>query len=34
MRMDRPVEVAINRHLFRIVVIEVLLFFNLAAIFE
>jgi hypothetical protein len=26
--------VAIDRHLFRIVVIKVLLFFNLAAIFE
>jgi hypothetical protein len=34
MRMDRPVEVAIDRHLVRIVVINFLLYLNLAAILE
>ncbi len=33
MRMDRP-EVAIDRHLVRIVVIDVHFYFNLAAILE
>jgi hypothetical protein len=34
MRMDRPVEGGYRSALFRIVVIKVLLFFYLAAIFE
>ncbi len=34
MRMDQPVEVAIDRHLVRIEVIDILFYFNLAFILE